>query len=73
MQGNDIIRTILKKSNTTQRELAEALGESKRTLDNKFYRDSFTATELTKIAQMFGYSLTITKDGEIIVTIPDVE
>lgn len=51
------VRALLNLHGKEQNELAAALGISKQSLSNKFYRDSFSTSDLIKIADFLGCSL----------------
>ena len=57
MSVSDKIKAGLKLNGIEIQNLAEFLNISKQSMSNKFYRDSFSAQELIKIADFLGYSL----------------
>ena len=67
MNANDTIRTIIKKSGKTQKDLAEQMGISKRTLDTKLYRGGFYTQELIQIADFLKLKLAFIDENQKIV------
>ena len=63
----DKLREFLKKNTMTQTYLAELMGVSKKTIVDKFYRNSFSDEDLIKIAEVMGYKLAFIKDGEAFI------
>ena len=59
MSVSDKVKAGLKLEGKKIEELATMLGISKQSMSNKFYRDSFSAEDLIKIADFLGYSLTL--------------
>ena len=57
MSVSDKIKAGLKLEGKKIEELAEMLNISRQSMSNKFYRDSFSAEDLIKIADFLGYSL----------------
>ena len=61
------IKDIIKKSGKTQQDIAELMGISKRTLENKLYRGGFSIDELILIANCLGYKLAFINDEKQII------
>lgn len=57
MSVSNNIKTLLQAKNVKIKNLAEYLGIKEQSLHNKFTRDSFTANELTAIAEFSGVKL----------------
>jgi len=57
MCANEKIKIALKKCGKIQKDLADALNISKRTLDTKFYKGGFYADELIQIADYLNVSI----------------
>jgi len=57
MSVSDKIKAGLKLEGKKIEELAEMLNISRQSMSNKFYRNSFSAEDLIKIADFLGYSL----------------
>ena len=56
----------------TQAALAKSWGVSAQAINNKFYRDSWTAEDLMKVAEITGGKLAILyPDGQKILILPD--
>ena len=62
----DKIKAFLKIKGKDTVALAEYLQISKQALSNKYYRDSFSAEDLIKIADCLGVSLALVDNGKII-------
>lgn len=61
------VKALLTLCGKNQKGLADYLGISKQSLSNKFHRDSFTATDLIKIAEYCECSLSFNRtDGTTI-------
>jgi len=74
MSVSDKIKAGLKLNGKEIQSLAEFLNISKQSMSNKFYRDSFSAGDLIKIADFLGYNLVLKKDNqEIIFELKDIE
>ncbi len=62
------LKIILKRRNMTLAQLAEATGQSRQNLSNKFNRDNFTEKEVKQIAEVlnctFEASFTLNDTGE---------
>ena len=56
------VKALLNLSDKDHAGLASYLGISKQALSNKFYRDSFSAADLIKIAEYNGCSLSFVFD-----------
>ena len=68
MNASEIIKYIIKKSRTSQKDVAALIEMNKKTLDNKFYRDNFEANDLFKIADILGMKIVfIDKETENII------
>ena len=69
------IKSVLALSGKDHAGLAACLGISNQALSNKFYRDSFSAADLVKIAAFCGSSLAfLTSDGnKITMDLTDIK
>ena len=69
------IKALLKMQNMEHSALAEYLGISKQALSNKFFRGSFSAIDLIKIADFLKCSLNFAIDEQqrITLDISDIE
>ncbi len=67
------IRSIMKDKNISNKQLAEYLGIQLQSLHNKFYRNTFTVSELIKILDFLNCNLVIESkpDTKIILTLDD--
>ena len=71
--GNKIKSAMLVK-NKSRQDLATALNITDKAITAKFYRDSFSAEDLIKIADCMGYSLDFTShDSKITFTLDDIK
>lgn len=62
------VKGLLSVNNKDMAGLADALGISKQALANKFYRDSFTPSDLIIVADYVGASLAfLSADGSTVV------
>lgn len=62
------VKALLNLSGKDHAGLAEYLGISKQALSNKFYRDSFSAADLVKVADYTGSNLSfLFSDGNKVV------
>lgn len=59
------IKALLNLKNQEQVKLAQHLGISKQALSNKFYRDSFSAEDLIKIADFLRCDLAFNVDNKL--------
>lgn len=59
------LRLIMKRQNKNMGELADATGQSRQNLSNKFSRNNFSEKEIYDVARALGCS------AEIIFTLPD--
>lgn len=59
------LRLIMKRHNKNMGELADATGQSRQNLSNKFSRNNFSEKEVYDLARALGCS------AEIIFTLPD--
>lgn len=59
------IKALLSLKNQEQIKLAQYLGISKQALSNKFYRDSFSADDLIKIADFLHCDLAFNVDNKL--------
>ena len=64
MSVSDKIKAGLKLEGKKIEELAEMLNISRQSMSNKFYRDSFSAEDLIKIADFLGYSLAFVSNNQ---------
>jgi len=67
MAVSDKVKAGLKLQGKKIEELAEMLEISRQSMSNKFYRDSFSAEDLIKIAGFLGYSLAFVGDKQNII------
>lgn len=67
MEGNQLIRRIMKRNRKTQQDLAEHLGISKRTLETKLYRGGFDTNELMQVADCLGFKLAFVNDEQQVI------
>lgn len=67
MSVSDKIKAGLKLNGKEISSLAEMLNISRQSMSNKFYRDSFSAEDLIKIADFLGYSLAFVGDKQNIL------
>ena len=59
------IRALMKLRGLKNKDLAAAIGSSAQSMNNKMYRDSFTAADLVRIVDALGGKLTVSfPDGE---------
>lgn len=71
--GNKIKSAIMAKGKSRE-ELARALNISEKAITAKFYRDSFSAEDLIKIADCLGYSLDFSSnDSKITFNVDDLK
>lgn len=57
MSANSAVSMALAKCGKRQRDLADPWGVSKSAISNKFYRDSWSASDLVKVAEILGCKL----------------
>lgn len=55
---------IKKTKKTNQKLLAETMGINRKTLDSKFYRDSFEVSDLLKITDVLGLKIVFIDDEQ---------
>ena len=67
MAVSDKVKAGLKLEGKKIEELAEMLGISRQSMSNKFYRGSFSAEDLIKIANFLGYSLALVGEKQSII------
>jgi len=71
--GNKIKSAMVAK-NKNRQDLANALNITDKAITAKFYRDSFSAEDLIKIADCLGYSLNFSSnDNNIIFRLEDIK
>jgi len=71
--GNKI-KSAMGIKNKNKQDLAEALNITEHAITAKFYRDSFSAEDLIKIADCLGYSLDFaSNDSRITFNINDIK
>lgn len=58
------IKAAMNMAGKTTEELAKGIGIKKQSLLNKFYRDSFSASDLIKIAEYLGYDLVLQRNDK---------
>ena len=74
MSVSDKVKAGLKLSGKEIQELADFLKISKQSMSNKFYRDSFSAEDLIKIADFLGYSLAFVGERQnILFNLEDIQ
>lgn len=74
MAISDKVKALLKLQGKSNRGLAEYLGISGQALSNKFYRDSYSGTDLIKIAAYLGCELAfIAGSAKITITEDDIK
>ena len=73
MSVSDKVKAILALNQKKKIELAEALGlGSKQAMTNKISRDSWTASDLIRVAELTGCTLQfVTSDGQTIKLTPE--
>ena len=72
MSISNKIRALMKLRGFKNKDLAAAMGYSVQSLNNKMYRDSFTAADLVRIAEALDCSLAFTLlDGEQLRLTPE--
>lgn len=68
------LKSLLKMHNVEHSELANYFGISRQSLTNKFFRGSFSATDLIKIATFLKCDLCfLTDESKISLNINDIE
>jgi len=68
------IKALLTLTNKTHADLAAHLGISPQALSNKFHRDSFSATDLIKIAEFCNCTLSFqTNSGSVCLETSDIK
>lgn len=65
MSAAEKIRLIAKRTNKTMGDLAEATGQTRQNLSNKFSRENFSEKEITALASAMGCKV------DIVFTLPD--
>lgn len=68
----NIIKSIIEDSKSTdkpltQNDIAEILGMTKQSFSNKMQRDTFTVTDVVKIATVLNMQLVLKGDNEYII------
>ena len=72
MSVTHVVRMAKEKKGLSQTELAEALGITRQSLSNKTARDTWTASDLMKVADVTGGKLMIVyPDGQQLIFLPD--
>ena len=72
MSVTNIVRMARDKKGLSQAGLAEAMGMTRQSLSNKSTRDSWTAVDLMKVAEITGGKLMIVyPDGQQLLFLPD--
>ena len=71
----NIIKSIIEDSKSTdkpltQNDIAEILGMTKQSFSNKMQRDTFTVTDVVKIATALNMQLVLKGDNEYIIRYP---
>ena len=74
MAISDKIKALLKLQGKSHKGLAECLGISEQALSNKFYRDSYSGTDLIKVAAYLDCELAFTTGAtKIPLTVEDIK
>lgn len=75
MSISNKIRALMKLRGFKNKDLAAAIGSSAQSMNNKMYRDSFTAADLVRIVDALGGKLTVSfPDGEqLSITMADLD
>ena len=74
MSIKNAVRMALSKKGLNQADMAKAWGISPQAVNNKFYRDSWSAADLMKVAEITGGRLEfVYPDGQTIFILPDEE
>lgn len=63
MSISNKIRALMKLRGFKNKDLAAAIGSSAQSMNNKMYRDSFTAADLVRIVDALGGKLTVQFPG----------
>lgn len=72
MSVSSAIRMAVAKKGMNQATLAKSWGVSAQAINNKFYRDSWSAEDLLKVADITGGKLMLVyPDGQQILIMPD--
>lgn len=72
MSVSNVIRMAGAMRGMNQSKLAEALGTSAQALNNKFHRESWSAADLVKIAEVTGGKLALVyPDGQQLLFLPE--
>jgi len=61
------IKFLMRDAGKSRSDIAEALKISEAAVSNKFYRDSFSAEDLIKIAECLGFELALVNDNKKII------
>lgn len=64
MEGNEVVRYMLKESNTSIKALAAMLEWDYQLLRNKLYKNNFSFNEIQRIADVLGFDLKAEKRRE---------
>lgn len=67
------IKLIMKTKGVSNKELAEFLNISPQSLSNKFYRDSYSISELVRILNYLDCDLVISSKPDINIIIKELE
>ena len=67
MSVSDKVKAGLNITGHQIQSLAELLNISRQSMSNKFYRDSFSAEDLIKIADFLGFELAFINDNQKII------
>jgi transcriptional regulator with XRE-family HTH domain len=74
MSVENKIKFIMRDVNKSRSDIAEVLKISEAAVSNKFYRDSFSAEDLIKIADCLGFNLAfINDDKKVIFDLTDIK
>lgn len=72
MAGSKTVRMALTKKNMSQADLARAWGTSIQSMNNKFFRDTWSSDDLMKVAEFTGAKLAfVFPDGQQLIFLPD--
>lgn len=66
---SNVIKTMMASSGIKQKDVAEALELKASAISNKFARDSFSLEELIVIAELCGYSISLTKENQTTINL----
>ena len=67
MSVENKLKFLMRDVGKSRSDIAEALKISEAAVSNKFYRDSFSAEDLIKIAECLGFELALVNDNKKII------